>query len=120
MGPFTYPWLNCCLLTTLSGLSNKFLNDSKDPIVAQYGPDSTNETMHAAITTTLIKKYELLPAHLTEPVCSVIKEIILKTDMAVSISSLTALVHIAVSASNPSTVNSDGRNLIVPSNERQV
>lgn len=89
-----------------------------------YGDISTNEQMHAHITTSLIKKFELLPAHLTERVCSVIKVIILDTDMRVSISSWTVLAHIAVSASHPSAVNSarsnEGRKLIVPWNVRQL
>jgi hypothetical protein len=79
---------SCCYFATFAtcaGLSNKYLVDSKDSIVVQYGDISTNEQMHAHTTTSLIKKFELLPAHLTERVCSVIKVIILDTDMRVSL-----------------------------------
>jgi hypothetical protein len=43
--------------------------------------------MHAATTTSLLQEFELLPAHLSEPVCTIITETIMATDMAVSISS---------------------------------
>lgn len=87
-----------CCQPDLAGYSNKFLLEFKDPIVAEYGDVSPNETMHAKITTSLIKQYGLLPSHLSEPVCSAVTDTIVFTDMAVSISSLTALAHIAVFA----------------------
>lgn len=91
------PDFDCCR-PDLAGYSNTFLLDFKDRIVADYGDVSPNETMHAKITTSLIKQYGLLPSHLSEPVCSAVTDTIMFTDMAVSVSSLTALAHIAVFA----------------------
>jgi hypothetical protein len=90
------PDFDCCQ-PDFAGYSNKFLLDFKDPIVALYGDVSPNESMHAKITTSLIKQYDLLPSHLSERVCSAVTDTIVFTDMAVSISSLTALATLPFS-----------------------
>jgi hypothetical protein len=59
------------------------LEKFNNPLAVTY-KDSPNERNHAAITVGLIKKYELLPKAECELVCSMIPEMILKTDMKVS------------------------------------
>jgi hypothetical protein len=71
----------CCLL----GLNNAHLVKINSPLALPPNNDSPNERNHAAITVSLIQKYGMLPKAESEVVCSLIPEIILKTDMKVSL-----------------------------------
>lgn len=76
-----------------AGVSNKFHEDTLDPLSVKHKSDSPNEREHAEIACKLLQNHNLLQEPEASLVQSFIPELLLKTDMKASIN-IVASMHI--------------------------